>query len=103
MLKVKKVKKNSIAHDLGIEVGDEIVAFENFECEDELELVLLWWENTEVVESSQECASLELSLLVVGVLHEHDLGDSSHVAEGVVDSLDFSLASESELTGKFQF
>jgi putative radical SAM enzyme (TIGR03279 family) len=37
MLKVKKVKKNSIAHDLGIEAGDEIVAFEDFACEDELD------------------------------------------------------------------
>ena len=37
MLKVKKVKKNSIAYELGIEIGDEIVAFENFPCEDELD------------------------------------------------------------------
>ena len=37
MLKVKKVKKNSIAYQLGIEAGDEIVAFENFPCEDELD------------------------------------------------------------------
>ncbi len=37
MLKVNKVKKNSIAYELGIEVGDEIVAFENFPCEDELD------------------------------------------------------------------
>lgn len=37
MLKVTKVKKNSIAYELGIEAGDEILAFDTFACEDELD------------------------------------------------------------------
>ena len=37
MLKVNKVKRNSIAKALGIEVGDEIIAFDGFACEDELD------------------------------------------------------------------
>ncbi len=37
MLKVKKVKRNSIARALGVEVGDEILAFDSFPCEDELD------------------------------------------------------------------
>lgn len=37
MLKVTKVKRNSIAKELGIEVGDEIVAFDSYPCEDELD------------------------------------------------------------------
>lgn len=37
MLKVLKVKKNSIASSLGIEVGDEILAFDSYPCEDELD------------------------------------------------------------------
>lgn len=37
MLKVTKVKKNSIAYELGIEAGDEILAFDSFACEDELD------------------------------------------------------------------
>lgn len=37
MLKVTKVKRNSIAKELGIEVGDEIVAFDGYPCEDELD------------------------------------------------------------------
>ncbi len=37
MLKVTKVKRGSIAKELGIEVGDEIIAFDGFACEDELD------------------------------------------------------------------
>ncbi len=37
MLKITKVKRNSIAKQLGLEVGDEIVAFNGFACEDELD------------------------------------------------------------------
>ena len=37
MLKVTKVKRNSIAKELGLEVGDEIVAFDGYPCEDELD------------------------------------------------------------------
>ena len=37
MLKIKKVQKNSPAKALGLEVGDEILAFENYPCEDELD------------------------------------------------------------------
>lgn len=37
MLKVSKVKRKSIAKELGIEVGDEIVAFDGYPCEDELD------------------------------------------------------------------
>ncbi|MBQ2769284.1 MAG: DUF512 domain-containing protein [Clostridia bacterium] len=37
MLKITKVKRNSIAKELGLEVGDEIVAFDNHPCEDELD------------------------------------------------------------------
>ncbi|MBQ8429412.1 MAG: DUF512 domain-containing protein [Clostridia bacterium] len=37
MLKITKVKRNSIAKGLGLEVGDEIVAFDNHPCEDELD------------------------------------------------------------------
>ena len=37
MLKITKVKRNSIAKELGLEVGDEIVAFDNHACEDELD------------------------------------------------------------------
>lgn len=37
MLKITKVKRNSIAKDLGLEVGDEIVAFDGIPCEDEFD------------------------------------------------------------------
>ena len=37
MLKITKVKRNSIAKALGLEVGDEIIAFDGFACEDELD------------------------------------------------------------------
>ncbi len=37
MLKIAKVKRNSIAKELGLEVGDEIIAFDGFACEDELD------------------------------------------------------------------
>lgn len=37
MLKITKIKRNSIAKDLGLEVGDEIVAFDGHPCEDELD------------------------------------------------------------------
>ena len=37
MLKITKVKRNSIAKSLGLEVGDEIVAFDGYACEDELD------------------------------------------------------------------
>ena len=37
MLKITKVKRNSIAKDLGLEIGDEIVAFDGYACEDELD------------------------------------------------------------------
>ena len=37
MLKITKVKRNSIAKALGLEVGDEIIAFDGHPCEDELD------------------------------------------------------------------
>ena len=37
MLKITKVKRNSIAKEIGLEVGDEIVAFDGHPCEDELD------------------------------------------------------------------
>ncbi len=37
MLKITKIKRNSIAKELGLEVGDEIIAFDGFACEDELD------------------------------------------------------------------
>ena len=37
MLKIKKVQKNGIGKSLGLEVGDEILAFDNHPCEDELD------------------------------------------------------------------
>lgn len=37
MLKITKIKRNSIAKELGLEIGDEIVAFDGFACEDELD------------------------------------------------------------------
>ena len=37
MLKISKVKRKSIAKDLGLEVGDEILAFDGHPCEDELD------------------------------------------------------------------
>ena len=37
MLKIAKVKRNSIAQELGLECGDEIVAFDGYACEDELD------------------------------------------------------------------
>ncbi len=36
-MKITKVKRNSIARELGLEVGDEIVAFDGYPCEDELD------------------------------------------------------------------
>ena len=46
MLKITKVKRNSIAKELGLEVGDEIVAFDGYKCEDELDY--LYFTETEV-------------------------------------------------------
>lgn len=37
MLKITKVKRNSLAKELGLEVGDEIIAFDGYPCEDELD------------------------------------------------------------------
>lgn len=37
MLKITKVKRNSLGKALGLEVGDEIVAFDGYPCEDELD------------------------------------------------------------------
>ena len=37
MLKITKIKRNSIAKELGLEVGDEIIAFDGYPCEDELD------------------------------------------------------------------
>ena len=37
MLKITKVKRGSLAKELGLEVGDEIIAFDGFACEDELD------------------------------------------------------------------
>ena len=37
MLKIVKVKRGSIAKELGLEVGDEILAFNDLPCEDELD------------------------------------------------------------------
>ncbi len=37
MLKITKVKRGSLAKALGLEVGDEIIAFDGFACEDELD------------------------------------------------------------------
>ncbi len=37
MLKITKVKRNSLASELGLEVGDEVVAFDGYPCEDELD------------------------------------------------------------------
>lgn len=37
MLKITKVKRNSIAKSLGLEIGDSIVAFDGYPCEDELD------------------------------------------------------------------
>lgn len=44
MLKIKKVHKNSLAKSLGLEAGDEILAFEGYPCEDELDY--LYYEET---------------------------------------------------------
>jgi len=38
MLKITKVKRNSLASELGLEVGDEIVAFDSYPCQDELDV-----------------------------------------------------------------
>jgi len=37
MLKITKVKRNSLASELGLEVGDEVLAFDGYPCEDELD------------------------------------------------------------------
>lgn len=37
MLKITKVKRKSFGKELGLEVGDEIVAFDGYPCEDELD------------------------------------------------------------------
>lgn len=37
MLKITKIKRGSIAQELGLEVGDEILAFDGYPCEDELD------------------------------------------------------------------
>ena len=37
MLKITKVQRNGIAKELGLEVGDEIIAFDGYPCEDELD------------------------------------------------------------------
>ena len=39
MLKITKVKRNSVAKALGLEKGDKIIAFDGLPCEDELDIV----------------------------------------------------------------
>ena len=45
MLKITKVKRNSLASELGLEAGDEITAFDGLPCEDELDY--LYYEETD--------------------------------------------------------
>ena len=37
MLKIAKVKRGSLAKELGFEIGDEIIALDGFPCVDELD------------------------------------------------------------------
>ena len=39
MLKITKVKHNSIAKELGLEKGDKIISLDGLPCEDELDII----------------------------------------------------------------
>ncbi len=45
MLKITKIKRNSIAAELGLEAGDIVMAFDGYPCEDELDY--LYYEEAE--------------------------------------------------------
>ena len=73
MLKVLKVRKNSIAKMLGIEAGDEILAFDNFPCEDELDT--LYYEGLSSFSMTvKDCRTGETHLLDVEKQEDEPLG-----------------------------
>ncbi len=73
MLKITKVKRNSIAKALGLEVGDEILAFDGFACEDELDY-LYYVEADEFTMTVRDHRSGQETLLEVEKDEGEDLG-----------------------------
>lgn len=73
MLKITKVKRNSIAKALGLEVGDEIIAFDGFACEDELDY-LYYCEKTDFTMTVRDKRGKGESIVTVEKEEGEDLG-----------------------------
>ena len=73
MLKITKVKKNSIAKELGLEKGDCIIAFDGFVCEDELDYLYYQQAETFTVTVRNRRTNEEL-ILPVEKAEGEDLG-----------------------------
>ena len=73
MLKIAKIKRNSLAKDLGLEVGDEIVAFDGFACEDELDY-LYYADKTSFTMTVRDGKSGEEALLQVEKDEDEPMG-----------------------------
>ena len=65
-------------------------------------LHLVFGENTNSNKSSKKCVTFEKSLGVFLIEGEESTGDLSDLGDGQLDSPDFSLVSETELTNEFQ-
>ena len=73
MLKITKVKRNSIAKALGLEVGDEIIAFDGFACEDELDY-LYYCEKTDFTMTVRDKRGKGENIVTVEKEEGEDLG-----------------------------
>ena len=73
MLKITKVKRNSIAKALGLEVGDEIIAFDGFACEDELDY-LYYCEKTDFTMTVRDKSGKGENIVTVEKEEGEDLG-----------------------------
>ena len=73
MLKITKVKRNSIAKSLGLEVGDEIIAFDGFACEDELDY-LYYCEKTDFTMTVRDKRGKGENIVTVEKEEGEDLG-----------------------------
>ena len=73
MLKITKVKRKSIAKELGLEVGDEITSFDGLPCEDELDY-LYYTEQERFEMQVKDHRTGEIQTLQVEKLASEDLG-----------------------------
>jgi len=86
--------------NLGLESSVQEVV--DLECQDKIELILVFIEDSVSVESSQKSSSLKQSLGIFGILGKQVSGSLSDVGKDSLDSPDFSLVLESILSNDSQ-